>query len=156
MIKMLVMDVDGTLTDGKIYISSNGECFKAFNIKDGYGIHSILPLHGIIPVIITGRTSAIVERRAAELGITQLYQGVMNKYECLHQLAENNSVSLSEIACIGDDVIDIPMMKMCALSGCPADAAAEVIECCDHVCRSCGGQGAVREFIEWVLSQNDR
>ncbi len=151
MIKVLIMDVDGTLTDGKIYMGNSGECFKAFDIKDGYGIHNILPTYSITPVIITGRTSAIVERRAAELGIIQLYQGVLDKEECLRQIAESNSVSLAEIACIGDDVIDIPMMNLCGVSGCPSDAVTEVRERCDYVCKASGGQGAVREFIEWVV-----
>ena len=82
-IKYLIIDVDGTLTDGKIYISNNGECFKVFDIKDGYGIHDILLPFGIMPIVITGRASRIVENRCRELEITELYQGVKNK---VHQL----------------------------------------------------------------------
>ena len=85
-IKYLVMDVDGTLTDGKIYMGANGEVMKAFNIKDGYGIHDILIPNGIRPVIITGRTSNIVEKRCYELGIKDLFQGVKNKFEVLSSL----------------------------------------------------------------------
>ena len=88
-IKMLVMDVDGTLTDGKIYVGSQGEVMKAFNVKDGYAIARILPDLGIIPVIITGRTSSIVEYRAKEIGITELYQGVSDKLAQLKQVAES-------------------------------------------------------------------
>ena len=89
-IKLLVMDVDGTLTDGKIYMGAEGEMMKAFDVKDGYGIAHILPRLGITPVIITGRRSGIVERRCAELGITELYQGVRDKLEKLRELLHEN------------------------------------------------------------------
>ena len=105
-IKLLVMDVDGTLTDGKIYMGENGEVMKAFDIKDGYGINEILPKLGIIPVIITGRTSKIVENRARELHITELYQGkhdkldtmleVMKKYHCTKENAAYIGVPIPE------------------------------------------------------------
>ena len=85
-VKLLIMDVDGTLTDGRIYIGADGEIFKAFDVKDGYGIHEILPQHGIVPAIITGRKSKIVEERAAELGIMELYQGRRDKVGPLQQL----------------------------------------------------------------------
>ena len=100
-IKMLVMDVDGTLTDGRIYMGADGEVMKAFDVRDGYGIKHILPKHDIIPVIITGRRSAIVERRCAELDITELCQGVADKLEKLKALADKYGLVREEIAYIG-------------------------------------------------------
>ena len=109
-IKMLVMDADGTLTDGKIYMSSNGELMKAFNIKDGYAI-AHLREYKIEPVIITGRCSEIVKQRCAELKITELYQGVENKLYKLRELCNNLGVELSEVAYIGDDVNDLTCIQ---------------------------------------------
>ena len=106
-IKYLVMDVDGTLTDGCIYMGAEGEVTKAFNCQDGYGIAQILPKLGIIPVIITGRKSQITERRAAELKITRLHQGVANKLPLLKALAADPD----EIAYIGDDLNDLACIE---------------------------------------------
>ena len=108
-IKMLVMDVDGTLTDGKIYIGNQGEVMKAFNVKDGYGIAHLKDAE-ILPVIITGRKSSIVEQRAKELNIVELYQSVENKLECLKQIATQYQVLPEEIAYIGDDLNDLECM----------------------------------------------
>lgn len=93
MIKYLVMDVDGTLTDGKIYIGNEGEIFKAFDVKDGYAIHYILPKYGITPVIITGRNSAIMEKRCAEIGIELLFQGVSDKIAVLRDVIKGSSLA---------------------------------------------------------------
>lgn len=150
---VLVMDVDGTLTDGQIHISLDGELFKSFDVKDGYGIHTILPQYSIVPVIITGRRSAIVERRAEELGIEHLYQGMADKAACLRELTAALGIPLSEIACIGDDLNDLPMMELCGVTGCPADAVQEVKDRCGYVCQAHGGHGAVREFIEWLIRE---
>lgn len=147
-IKMLVMDVDGTLTDGKIYIGPQGEVMKAFNVKDGYAIKHILPEMGIIPVIITGRTSAIVEYRAKELDITELYQGVTDKLVQLKKVAEKYQLTKDQIAYIGDDVNDLECIKYCGFSACPNDAVEEVKWCVSYVCGMDGGYGTVREFIE--------
>lgn len=144
------MDVDGTLTDGKIYMSGSGELFKAFDIKDGYGINEILPRFGIVPVIITGRTSKIVENRARELGITELYQGKHEKLETMLQVMEKFECVPEEVAYIGDDILDIPCMERCGLVGCPSDAVDEVKAIATFVASKEGGRGAVREFIEWL------
>ena len=149
-VRVLVMDVDGTLTDGKINISYQGELYKSFDVKDGYGILKILPEFGITPVIITGRTSGIVEHRSAELNIKHLYQGVTDKAVCLNMVVDTLHVSYDQVACIGDDLNDLPMMKLCGMKGCPSDAVSEVRAICDYVCKAAGGQGAVREFIEWL------
>ena len=154
MIKYLVMDVDGTLTDGKIYISPSGEAMKAFNIKDGCGIHDMLIPAGITPVIITGRSSDIVLNRCKELGISQVYQGVQDKIKKLIELTPE----LISIAYIGDDINDLPCMNLLnengGLIGCPADAVPEVKMICGFVSERNGGDGAVREFIEWVIEAN--
>ena len=146
-IKMLVMDVDGTLTDGKIYIGPQGEVMKAFNVKDGYVIKHILPEMGIIPVIITGRTSAIVEYRAKELDVTELYQGVTDKLAQLKKVAEKYQLTKDQIAYIGDDVNDLECIKYCGFSACPNDAVEEVKRCVDYLCVLSGGFGIINEMV---------
>lgn len=147
-IKLLVMDVDGTLTDGKIYIGSEGEIMKAFDVKDGYGIVCILPELGVIPVIITGRKSKIVEQRAKELKINELHQGVSDKLSKLKEVARKYNTSFDEIAYIGDDLNDLECIENCGLTACPSDAVEEVITKCKYVCKNSAGHGAVREFID--------
>ena len=153
------MDVDGTLTDGKIYMSEKGELFKAFDIKDGCGIHDILPHVGIIPAVITARKSNIVENRCKELNIKYCYQGYRDKAEALIELIRSLGLHPDEngvyrdVAYIGDDIIDIPCMKLCGLNSCPIDAAKEVKRIANFVSSKNGGQGAVREFIDWLVEQ---
>lgn len=150
-IRLLVMDVDGTLTDGRIYVGAEGELMKAFDVKDGYAIAHILPQLGITPVIITGRASAIARRRAEELKITELHQGVSDKLAKLKEVAERLGVSVREAAYIGDDLNDLDCIRACGLSACPADAVAEVREAVDYVCTQAGGHGAVRELVDTLL-----
>lgn len=147
-IKMLVMDVDGTLTDGHIYIGAEGEMMKAFHVQDGYAIAHILPEKGIVPVIITGRSSKIVERRAAELKITHLHQGVTDKLSILKEIAAEFRAVADEIAYIGDDINDLECIRYCGLTACPADAISVVQEAVQFICSRTGGNGAVREFID--------
>ena len=157
-IRLLVLDVDGTLTDGKIYMGPDGEVMKAFDIKDGYGIAQLLPRAGILPAIITGRESRIVARRAAELGIRHLYQGAADKPAAFAKLLAAASAELGQpltganAAYLGDDLIDLACMRLCALRGCPADAAAAVRAECQFISGKKGGEGAAREFIEWLLA----
>ena len=157
MIKILVMDVDGTLTDGKVYMGNTGELMKAFNIKDGYAIHDILPLYEIIPIIITGRTSAITENRCKELGVTKIYQGINNKIEKLQQVLNELGCSVQEVAYIGDDMNDYSCMSMIkdkgGVIGCPCDATDDVKKMADFVSKYSGGNGAVREMVEWLVSK---
>lgn len=150
-IKLLVMDVDGTLTDGRIYIGSDGEVMKAFDVRDGYAVAHILPELGIIPVIITGRKSKIVEERAKELKITELYQGVSNKLEQLKLVAQKYSVNRGEIAYIGDDLNDLDCIEYCTVTACPRDAVLGVRHKVKLICEHDGGRGAVREFIEFIM-----
>ena len=155
MIKYLIMDVDGTLTDGKIYMGNNGEVYKAFNIKDGCGIHDIAIPAGIVPVIITGRKSDIVLNRCKEIGIEAVYQGVNNKLNVLNSITSN----LSEIAYIGDDINDLSCINLVkeagGIIGCPKDSIKEVIEMADFIAEYNGGDGAVRSFIEWLIKDRN-
>lgn len=164
MIKFLVMDVDGTLTDGKIYMGVDGEAFKAFDIKDGYALHTLLKEHGIIPVIITARKSPMVEHRCKELGVTEIHQGVMNKLDCLKGILEKYSSAdqqydLSNVAYIGDDLLDLqcmrPITEAGGIAGCPSNAVKEVIAVCGFIASSKGGEGAVREFAEYLFCGNE-
>lgn len=152
-IKMLVMDVDGTLTDGHIYVGTEGEMMKAFHVQDGYGIAHILPRFGITPVIITGRSSRIVEKRAGELKISHLHQGIGDKLSKLREVAEELGVAAKEIAYIGDDVNDLDCIHWCGCTACPADAVPEVLAVVDYVCKREGGRGAVREFIARITEE---
>ncbi len=149
-ITILAIDVDGTLTDGKIYMGAEGEALKAFNIKDGYAI-ACLGQFGIIPVIITGRTSVIVEKRAAELKVKEVHQGVENKKEVLELIRKKYMVEFSQIAYIGDDLNDIEAMKACGYAACPADAVEEVKANCAYVAKNRAGEGAVREIIDNII-----
>lgn len=149
-IKMLVMDVDGTLTDGSIYMGPQGEAMKAFHAQDGYGIAQILPRIGVTPVIITGRKSQIVANRAKELKITQLHQGVQDKLPLLQRIARELGAAREEVAYIGDDLNDFDCIRWCGLTGCPADAVPEIRAAVDFVSSRCGGRGAVREFVDYI------
>lgn len=154
MIQYLFTDVDGTLTDGKVYIGDAGEIMKAFSIKDGYAINYILKPAGIIPVVITGRKSKIVENRCKELGIADCYQGITDKLPVLekHIGAEN----IGKCAYFGDDILDLEPMRCIqrkgGFVGCPADAVDAVKAAADYVCKNKAGEGAFREFAEWLVS----
>ena len=155
LIKLLVLDVDGTMTDGRIYIGCDGEMMKAFCVKDGYAIAEMLPKNGITPIIITGRQSKIVENRAKELGIKQVYQGIKDKPILLKKIAEEQEISFAEVAYIGDDLNDYDAMMLCEFKACPADAAPKVREFCDYVSPNKGGHGAVRDICEFILKHNE-
>ena len=152
-IKYLVMDVDGTLTDGKIYMGNAGEVCKTFSIKDGCGIHDIAIPNGLIPVIITGRTSNIVLNRCRELGIIEIHQGISNKIEQLLNVTND----LSSVAYIGDDINVLscmePVKEAGGIVGCPKDAVKKVRNIADYVAEHNGGDGAVRDFIEWLIKE---
>lgn len=153
-IKLLVMDVDGTMTDGKINMGTNGEVYKSFNVKDGYGINELLPQNNIKSAIITGRTSSIVENRANELGINYVYQGIKNKLDKIYEIANEMGINTKQIAYIGDDIIDLACMNVSGLSGCPSDAVKEIKNKADFISQYKGGEGAIREFIEWLIQEN--
>lgn len=152
MIKYLVMDVDGSLTDGKIYMGPDGEAMKAFSIKDGYVISYILKPVNIEPIIITARNSSIVQYRCDELGIKEVYQGKLDKLITLKEIVGND---VSECAYFGDDIIDLkcmlPIKEAGGVVGCPSDAVQEVKAVSDYICVNKAGEGALREFAEWLV-----
>jgi len=150
-VKMLIMDVDGTLTDGKIYISDNGEIFKAFNVKDGYGI-KLLKEYGIIPAIITGRSSEIVSFRAKELDIEDVYQGVESKIEKYNELKLKYDLSDDEVAYIGDDLNDLEVLKVVGVKFAVNNCVDYIKSYVDYVTKLPGGDGAVREVIDILIS----
>ena len=153
-IKLVVMDIDGTLTDGKVYYSANGEELKKFSIRDGMGIE-LLKLAGIDLAIMTSENSNIVKARASKLNIKNLILGSKNKKKSLKELAEHLSLDLESIAYIGDDVNDIQALEIAGLSACPSDAVKKVRNKCDFICSKKGGNGALRELAEIILiSQN--
>ena len=145
------MDVDGTLTDGKIYMSGSGELFKAFNIKDGYTIYTLDKI-GIVPVIITGRLSDIVARRSEELRIKECHQGISDKLAKLQDIMQRYGATLDEVAYIGDDYNDLECMRLCGYSACPADAEDDIKQQVDYVCETKAGEGAVREFVKKIIN----
>ena len=149
-VRLLALDVDGVLTDGRIYYGANGEELKAFNIKDGLGI-KLLQRDGIIVAIITGRTSAMVARRAAELGIEHVVQGREDKLTALKELCQTLDVALNECAYMGDDLPDLSAINAAGLGLTVADANASVASESAWQSTLCGGCGAVREACDFML-----
>jgi len=151
-IELLVFDIDGCMTDGKIIYTASGDELKAFNVKDGFVIVQWIRL-GKKAAIITGRNSPIVVRRAEELGIEHCYQGVKDKLDTLTSLCESLQISFENVAAIGDDLNDAKLLKSVGVSFVPADAMHYVIELADVVLSKKGGDGAVREMIELLIKQ---
>ncbi len=154
MIKLLVLDVDGCLTDGKIIYASDGSEIKNFNVKDGLAISSWIKM-GYQAAIITGRSSEIVAKRATELGISHLFQGVKDKESLLQELLERLGLKHYEVAAIGDDLNDYKMLRSVGRSFTPKDGAKEIRELVDTVLTSKGGDGAVREMIDILIDDGD-
>lgn len=155
MIKLIALDVDGCLTDGKIIYTEKGELIKEFNVKDGLGIRMWQELGGKV-AIITGKESPIVLHRAKELRISLVYQGIKDKGAVLHEIAQKEGLDLNEIAVIGDDLNDLKMFAICGKSYCPSDAATTIQERVDHKLCQKGGTGVVREMIEHILTHEGR
>jgi 3-deoxy-D-manno-octulosonate 8-phosphate phosphatase (KDO 8-P phosphatase) len=153
-IELIVLDVDGTLTNGKISYTQNGDEIKSFCVKDGLAIASWLKL-GKEVAIITGRNSKIVEKRANELGIKYFYQGVKYKKEVLENILGKLNLSMENVASIGDDLNDYTMLKASKISFVPADASEYVKEIANKVLSKKGGKGAVREMIEILIKREN-
>ena len=153
-IRVIVMDVDGTLTDGGIFMGNDGEVMKRFDIKDGYAIHDLMPAMGIIPVVITGRKSDIVQKRCKELGIEIVIQGCVDKVESLNRIVKELDVEFNDVAFIGDDINDLECMRLVGTRCCPNDAVKEIRAICEYICTKPGGYGAVREFVERIIELN--
>ncbi len=154
-IRAFIFDIDGVLSDGKVIYDNNLVEHKNFNIKDGWAIVLIKKM-GFTTGIITGRESAIVAHRAKELKVDYLVQGKLEKLAYYNEFKEQFNLKDEEIAYIGDDLIDLPLLVRCGLSGAPSDCVAEVSERVDFICSFSGGNGAAREFIELVLKAQDR
>ncbi|SHF22573.1 3-deoxy-D-manno-octulosonate 8-phosphate phosphatase (KDO 8-P phosphatase) [Marinitoga hydrogenitolerans DSM 16785] len=154
-IKVFIMDVDGTLTDGKLYIGENRESFKVFNVKDGLGI-KLLINEDIIPVIISGRSSKIVLYRAKELGIKEIYQGVKDKIKIFEFLKKKYNLCNDNFAFIGDDLNDLPLMKLVGFKFVVKNASKELLDIADYVSKYNGGEGAVRDAINFIIENRKK
>jgi 3-deoxy-D-manno-octulosonate 8-phosphate phosphatase (KDO 8-P phosphatase) len=151
-IELLVLDVDGCLTDGAISYTSHGEEFKTFNVKDGLAIASWIKM-GKKVAIITGRNSTIVAHRAKELGVTHLYQGIKDKKSLLTEILEQEKLTFENVAAIGDDLNDYHMLKSAKLSFTPRDGVKEIQHIVTTVLFHNGGKGAVREMIDLIVEK---
>ncbi|HDU8646974.1 3-deoxy-manno-octulosonate-8-phosphatase KdsC [Morganella morganii] len=149
-IRLLICDVDGVMSDGLIYQGNSGEELKAFNVRDGYGIRCLLT-SGVEVAIITGRKAKLLEDRANTLGITHLYQGQSDKLLAYRELLDKLAVRPGEVAYIGDDLIDWPVMAEVGLSAAVADAHPLLLPKADYVTQIAGGRGAVRELCDLIL-----
>lgn len=149
-IELLVLDVDGVLTDGRIIINDLGQETKYFNVKDGYGLRRLMDA-GIDVAIITGRESEAVKHRAADLGIEMVFQGIKDKESVCRKVIRDKGLDKEQVCCMGDDLPDIPMLKCAGLPVAVADAAVEIREFASYVTKSPGGFGAVREMCEIIL-----
>ncbi|MBS3818264.1 HAD-IIIA family hydrolase [bacterium] len=154
-IKMILMDVDGTLTDGNLWVMSNGEELKSYNVKDGAGI-LLAHLAGIKTGIITGKTSKSLQIRAQRLKISELHQGILDKKRTLTEIQQKHSLNLEKIAYIGDDLGDREVLQSVGFSGAVSDAHPLIKESTHFVSQFQGGKGAVREFIEFILDSQEK
>ncbi len=152
-IRALFLDVDGVLTDGRIYLDGRGRELKVFDTKDGHGMRKAAAA-GVTVIWISGRTSPATASRARELGVARCFQGVRDKRARLEAVRRRLRLGPEEIAAIGDDEPDIPMFEAAGLSACPADAVPAAKKAADVVLKRPGGHGAVREFIERILARN--
>ncbi len=155
MIKLIVLDVDGCLTDGKLIYSVDGSESKNFNVKDGLGISTWVKLGNKV-AIITGRNSTIVERRAKELGVEYLYQGIKDKDRVLKELVNSLGLNFSNVAAIGDDLNDFNMLELVGRSFTPKDGAKEIKAIAHTILTFNGGDGAVREMIDSLVDSNNQ
>lgn len=153
-IRLLVLDVDGILTDGRLFYGPGGEAFTAFHIQDGHGIKMAIR-SGLSLAVVTGRESEAVARRARELGIVEIHQRAIDKLPVFESLLAKSGLDASQVACMGDDLLDLPLLRRVGLAISVPDAVGEVRAAAHYVTRRPGGQGAVREAVELLLkSQN--
>ncbi|MBK5071488.1 3-deoxy-manno-octulosonate-8-phosphatase KdsC [Budviciaceae bacterium CWB-B4] len=154
-IRLLICDVDGVMSDGLIYMGNQGEELKAFNVRDGYGIRCLIT-SGIDVAIITGRSAKLVENRAKTLGITHLYQGQSDKLVAFEKILKDVSLKPEQVAYIGDDLIDWPVMQKVGLAVAVADAHPLLLPKAHYVTQIAGGRGAVRELCDLILQAQDK
>jgi 3-deoxy-D-manno-octulosonate 8-phosphate phosphatase (KDO 8-P phosphatase) len=153
-IRLLILDVDGVLTDGRLWFGADGEALKAFHVRDGHGIKQLRDA-GIEVAIISGRRSAAVDARMRELGVTRVAQGVQDKQLALEALLAELRVAAAEAACLVDDLPDMPLLRNVGLPAAVADAHPAVLAAARHVTALPGGQGAVREFCDLLLAARE-
>ncbi len=150
MVRLLVLDVDGVLTDGRLWYGPRGEALKAFHVRDGHGIKQIVAA-GVRVVVISGRRSPAVLRRCRELGVRDVHQGVTDKLAVLHKLCTKAKIKLADTACIGDDTPDVPLMRAVGLAFAVCDAHPDALNAAHRVTQLGGGLGAVREVCDTLL-----
>jgi 3-deoxy-D-manno-octulosonate 8-phosphate phosphatase (KDO 8-P phosphatase) len=150
-VQLVIFDVDGVFTDGRLYYGSSGEELKSFNVRDGHGIRQLLR-HGIHVGVISGRSSAAVTRRMQELGIRHVFQGDDNKRPIFEQLLHNLGLNAQQSACVGDDLADLPVMQAGGLAIAVADAHPEVRAKAHWCTQARGGEGAVREVCDLIIA----
>lgn len=149
-IKLLAFDVDGVMTDGSITYDENGIEYKTFNAKDGHGLAK-MSKNGFITAIITGRNNGTVDRRATDLRVTEVYQGVRNKLPILEGIMQKYGLDFSQVSYMGDDEPDICILEKVAIAACPADAVDNVQKICNFKSTRAGGRGAVRELCDFIF-----
>lgn len=154
-IRLMGFDVDGVLTDGSLYFTSQGEEIKVFSSQDGHGL-KMLQSAGIEVVIISGRSSRALQLRAANLGIAELHMGIEDKLACLDALLARRGLMREQAGYMGDDLVDLPILRACGFSATPADGHGFVRRHVDYVARHGGGRGAVREVCEHILASQGR
>ena len=154
-IRLLVLDVDGVLTDGRLSFGPAGEIYQTFHVRDGVGIKA-LAAEGVTVAVISGRKSAAVTHRCAELGITEVQQGITDKSTAFTRLLARLNLAAGESACVGDDTLDIPLLQRAGLGVAVADAHREARRAAHRTTKLAGGAGAVREVCDWLLAARRR
>lgn len=149
-VRWLVFDVDGVLTDGRIILDGGDGEWKAFDVKDGHRL-ALAVRHGLRVIFLTGRESRVVARRAAELGVHRVFQGAHDKGAVMERLLREEGATRAEVAYLGDDIVDLPAMRLAGFAAAVGDAVPEVKAAADWVAAAPGGHGAAREFVEFVL-----
>lgn len=154
-IRLMAFDVDGVLTDGRLWYGPKGEVFKAFNALDGHGLR-LLKECGITVALITGRESDIVTRRASELGIAEVHQNIRHKLDCLKKIAEKLKISLEQVGYMGDDLIDIPALRRVGFAASVPNAPHYITQLAHWVANANGGEGAARECCDLILAAQSK
>ena len=153
-VRLLILDVDGVLTDGRIVYTDEGQQVQAFHVRDGLGI-KLLAVHGIESAVISARKSKALEKRCNELGIRHVFQAVANKVECLNALIMELGLEFQQVCAVGDDWVDLPLLKRCGLGVTVSDCATGMKDHVDYVTIASGGHGAVREVCELILKSKE-
>lgn len=154
-LRLLVLDVDGVLTDGRLYYGARGEALKAFHVRDGHGLKQVAA-SGMQIAVISGRRSPAVTRRCRELGIRLVFQGIDDKLDCLARLARRLKLPLASVAYVGDDSPDAAVLQAVGAGFAVADAHPDALDAARYITRSAGGRGAVREVCDWLIAQRAR